>query len=64
MIESIDYICQFVIRCSKLTIETLEKGVKYVQNKWTYFTPSSSVSIVNFELAIAGWVAFPIQTST
>ena len=22
---------------------------------WTYFTPSSSVSIVNFEHVIAGW---------
>ena len=34
--------------CTKLTIETLEQGVKY-------FTPCSSVSIVNFEHAIAGW---------
>ena len=31
--------------CSKLTIETLEQGVKYVQ----------SVSIVNSEQAHAGW---------
>ena len=26
-----------------------------VNNKDTYFTPCSSVSIVNFEHAIAGW---------
>ena len=36
----------------KLTIETLEEGVKYVQS----FTPYASVSIVNFEYVIAGWV--------
>ena len=35
--------------CSKLTIETLEQGVKHI------FTPCSSVSIVNFEHVIAGW---------
>ena len=35
---------------SKLTIKTPE----YFQ---TYFTPCSSVSIVNFEHAIAGWAA-------
>ena len=33
-------------------VETLEQGVKYVQS---YFTPCSSVSIVNFEHVIAGW---------
>ena len=38
---------QPVITCSKLTIETLEQGVKYVQ--------SSSISIVNFEPVNAGW---------
>ena len=40
-----------LIKCSKLTIETLEQGVKYVQvnNKGT------SVSIVNFEQVNAGW---------
>ena len=36
----------------KLTTETLEEGVKYVQS----FTPYSSVSIANFEYVIAGWV--------
>ena len=36
---------QPAITCSRLTIETLEQGVKYVQS----FTPCSSVSIVNFE---------------
>ena len=44
---------QLAITCSKLTIETLEEGVKYVQR---YFTPCSSVSIVNFEQVNAGWV--------
>ena len=34
--------------CSKTTIKTPER-------RWTYFTPSSSVSIVNFEHVIAGW---------
>ena len=34
--------------CSKLTVETLGQGVKYV-------TPCSSVSIVNFEHVITGW---------
>ena len=28
----------------------------YFQHLWTYFTPCSSVSMVNFEHAIAGWV--------
>ena len=27
---------------------------------WTYFTPCSSVSIVNFERVIAGWEKSPI----
>ena len=36
------------ITCLKLTIETLEQ-------LWTYFTPCSSVSIVNFEQVNAGW---------
>ena len=35
--------------CSKLSTETLKQGVK------TYLAPCSSVSIVNFEQAIAGW---------
>ena len=34
----------------KVTIEILEQGVKY-------FTPCSSVSIINFEHIIAGWVS-------
>ena len=50
--------------CSKLKIETLEQGVKYVQSIKTpkrqsrtkkYFAPCSSVSIGNFEQIIAGW---------
>ena len=44
---------------SKLTIETLEQGVKYVQvsNKdtRTYFTLCSNVSIANFEKVNAYW---------
>ena len=39
--------------CSKLTI----KYNKY--NKITYFTPFSSVFIVNFEQVNAGWVLLP-----
>ena len=55
---------------SKLTIETLEQGVKYVQERyqddandvvlvsllllWIYFTPCFSVSVVNFEMVNAG----------
>ena len=39
--------------CSKLTIAT----------RWTYFTPCSSVSIVNFEHVIAGWVLSMTQNS-
>ena len=38
---------QSAITCSKLTIETLEQGVKYVH---------ASVSIVNFEQANSYWV--------
>ena len=54
--------------CSKLTIETLEQGVKMfkVKNKDTRMTPNMlkvnfehishlGVSIVNFEHVIAGW---------
>ena len=46
--------------CSKLTIKTPERrqcrrfGV-FTVNFLTYFTPCSSVSIVNFEHVIAGW---------
>ena len=58
---------------NEATVETLEKGVKYVQlwNKdtrtssistfwclycqlWTYFTPCSDVSVLNFEYVIVG----------
>ena len=40
---------QLAITCPKLTIETVEQGVKYVQSY------CSSVSIVNFEQENAGW---------
>ena len=40
--------------CSELTIKTLER--RQWRQLWTYFTPCSSVSIVNFEHVIAGWV--------
>ena len=59
---------KLAIACFKLTIETLEQGVKYVQSEqqrhqndwlycqlWTYFTPYSKNSIVNFEQVNAGW---------
>ena len=50
---------QSAITCSKLIIETLEQGVKYVQKlaKKTAErrTPCSSVSIVNFERVNAYW---------
>ena len=39
---------QGAFTCSKLTIETLEQGN-------TYFTPCSSVSIVDFEQVNAHW---------
>ena len=45
-------VSQPAITCSKLTIETIEQGVKHVQS----LTPCASVSIVNFEQVIAGWV--------
>ena len=41
---------QPVFTCLKLTIETLEQGVKYVQS-----LPCPSVSTVNFEQVNAGW---------
>ena len=44
---------QSAITCSKLPIETLEQGVKYL---WTYFTRCSSVCIVNFEQVNTCWV--------
>ena len=45
--SAVVYRSQPAITCSKLTIESLEQGVKYV--------PCSSVSIVNFEQVNAGW---------
>ena len=50
---------------SKLTIETLEQGVKYVDvvlmslllPLYIFHTFFSSVTIVNFERVIAGWVS-------
>ena len=62
---------QLTFTCSKSTMETLEKGVKYVQSQqietgtifwyiycrfWTYFTPFSSVS--NFEQINVCWAFF------
>ena len=44
---------QPAIICSKLAIETLEQRVEY-------FTPCSSVSIMNFEQVNAGWYGFVI----
>ena len=51
---------QWAFTCSKLTMETLEQGVKYVYllTLNIYFTPCSSVSIVNFEQVLADWVRF------
>ena len=39
--------------CSKLTIKTPEQRLAWCL---TYFTPGSSVSIVNFNQVIASWV--------
>ena len=71
---------QLTFTCSKSTIETLEKGVKYVQinhkdikttsmtSFWclycwllTYFTPFSSVSIVDFEQVNVSWNTLKIS---
>ena len=41
--------------CSKLTVTTPEKRTLNIQ-LLTYFTPCSSVSIINFKHVIAGWV--------
>ena len=46
---------QLTITCSKLRIETLEQGVKYVQVKIKNTRTYSSVSIVNIEQVNAGW---------
>ena len=48
MIISLDILSQPAILCSKLTIETLEQGMKYVPNtsrQWRH----SGIFIVNFE---------------
>ena len=45
------WIAQPASTCSNLIVETLEEGAKY-------FTPCSSVSIVNFEQVNAGWEGF------
>ena len=45
---------QLTITCSKLRIETLEQGVKYVQVKIKNTRTYSSVSIVNIEQVNAG----------
>ena len=42
--------------CSKLTIKMPLASFWYLYCQlWTYFTPCSSVSIVNFEHVIVGW---------
>ena len=43
--------------CLKLTVTTLEQGMKYVQRYvLTYFRPYCSDSIVNIAQLNAGWV--------
>ena len=50
-------IAQSAIAISKLTIEALEQGVKYLTIKISErrHSPCSSVSVVNFEQVNAGW---------
>ena len=36
--------------------DTWHRSGAFIINFWTYFTPCFSVSIVNFEHVIAGWV--------
>ena len=52
---------QSAFTCSKLSIETLEQGMKSIQNnkdtRTTPLAPCSGVSIVNFEQVNANWVA-------
>ena len=49
-------VSQSACTCSKLAIETLEQGVnKDTRTTAVAFTPSSSVSIVNFEHVNADW---------
>ena len=55
---------QLTFTCSKSTIETLEKSMKYVRSRSGVFivnfvhifTPFSNVSIVNFEQVNVSWV--------
>ena len=70
--DSVNNVTQSSITCSKLTIETQEQGVKYVQSlQENYFTvnfdhifsPCSRVSIVNFEQVSADWVPIKNQSS-
>ena len=41
---------QLAFTCSKLAIETVEQGVKYIRRQWRCF----GVFVVNFEHVIAG----------
>ena len=45
---------QPALTCLRLTIETLEQGVKYVK--------VNNISIFNFEPVIAGWVLIELFT--
>ena len=47
-------ITQLTFTCSKLTIETLEKGV-FIVNFEHIFTPFSSVSVVDIEQVNVSW---------
>ena len=61
---------QPVITWSKLTIETLEQGVKYVQSKLAIKTPERcqwhryGVFIVNFELILHLFLVYLLLTVT
>ena len=48
-------VTQPAFTCSMLTVEALEKSLKYAQIFWAYFTPCSSDSIVNFEHVNVDW---------
>ena len=53
---------QSAFTCSKLALETLEQGVKYVQSQ-QYFIPCCNVSIAKFEHVITGWVTILIYVA-
>ena len=57
-VAQVSHSFQTAITCSKLTIETLEQGVKYFVFVaiFEHFRPCSSVSIFNLEQVNAGWV--------